>query len=100
MLPSSARPRAAMAPMRARSNVVLPAPLRPIRPHMSPSSTSSETLRRIGTGPIATLRFSTLSTGRPRGAGVAHLGAADEGLHPRIGEGRGGRAVGDDRAVV
>src|SRR5262245_17944485 len=85
-----------MAPMRARSSVVLPAPLRPMSPHMSPSSTESETLRRIGTGPIATLRSDTLSMALP----AAYLGAADEGLHALVGQRRGGRAVGDHGAVV
>src|SRR5262245_65201434 len=86
-----------MAPMSARNSVVLPAPLRPMRPHMSPSRTSSDTLRMIGTGPIDTVRSVTLSTGRLPGA---RLGAADIGLHLRVAERRRGRPVGDHGAVV
>src|SRR5687767_14159563 len=82
--PSSALPLAGIAPIRARRSVVLPAPLRPIRPHISPSRRSSDASRMIGTGPIATLRLVTLSMG---GALTrAHLGAADQDLHLLVGE--------------
>src|SRR3981189_1292342 len=90
-------PVAGMAPIRARSNVVLPAPLRPIRPHISPSARSSAALRMIGTGPIETSRSDTLSMGMPF---ALRLGAADEGLPPAIGERGRRRAVGDHRSVV
>src|SRR5262249_3940862 len=96
--PSVAVPLAGSAPIRARSSVVLPAPLRPIRPHISPSSNSSAASRTIGTGPIATLRFVTLSMRRR--LRVLGPGAADEGLHAGIGERHGGRTVGDHGAVV
>src|SRR6185436_6880133 len=94
--PNSALPVAGSAPIRARSNVVLPAPLRPIRPHISPSRRSNEASRMIGTGPIATLRLDTLSMGRAR----AELGAADQHLHLLVGERDRRRAVGDHGAVV
>src|SRR5882762_1660728 len=96
--PSIALPLAGNAPMRARRNVVLPAPLRPMRPHIWPSSSASEASRTIGTGPIATLSPATLSIGRL--GDRLGLGAADEGPHPRIGERHGGRAVRDHGAVI
>ena len=43
-------------------SVVLPAPLRPIRPIIAPLGTSSETSRKICIAAIETLRFSILST--------------------------------------
>src|ERR1700716_2215319 len=90
-------PVAGMAPIRARSKVVLPAPLRPIRPHISPSARSSDALRMTGTGPIETSRSETLSMGMPF---AVRLGAADEGLYPAIGERGGPRAVGNYRPIV
>ena len=48
-------PLAGIAPISARMKVVLPAPLRPIRPHISPSSSVERASRTIGTGPIETL---------------------------------------------
>ena len=59
--PSLTLPVAGIAPIKARSKVVLPAPLRPIRPHISPSARSSDALRMTGTGPIETSRSETLS---------------------------------------
>src|SRR3954469_14618550 len=88
-------PVAGIAPISARSSVVLPAPLRPIRPHMRPSSTLSEALRMIGIGPIETLRFSTLSMGAAFDAN-----AADQFLHQRIVERLMRATVGDHRAIV
>src|SRR5262249_44051832 len=81
--------------MSARSNVVLPAPLRPMRPHISPSPASSEALRMTDTAPIVTLRSQTLNM-----ALAVRLRAADECLHARIREREGRRAVRDHGAVV
>src|SRR5437879_137608 len=97
---SSALPLAAMAPISARINVVLPAPLRPMRPHISPSARSSEASRTIGTGPIATSSERTLSIGRPRQHRKVLLGSSDQQLHSGVAERLVRRAVGDQRAVV
>src|SRR6187431_1681072 len=97
--PSLTLPVAGIAPIRARMKVVLPAPLRPIRPHISPSSSSSEASRMIGIGPIDTLSAETLSIGRRLLRGGA-LGAADQFLHTCIRQRHGGRAVGDHGAIV
>src|SRR6267142_3629143 len=85
-----------MAPLAARSrpmmvfiSVVLPAPLRPMRPVMLPVGSSSDTPRRICTAAIDTLRFCTLST-------PAH----HVPLHLRVREGDFRRRVGDDAPVV
>src|SRR3974377_1644253 len=97
--PSSILPVAGIAPISARSNVVLPAPLRPIRPHISPSLTLSDASRMIGTGPIETSRFATLSM-----AGLLdrsfEANAANQFLHLLIRQRLGRCAVGDHRAVV
>src|SRR3974390_3707443 len=97
--PSSILPVAGIAPISARSNVVLPAPLRPIRPHTSPSLTLSDASRMIGTGPIETSRFATLSM-----AGLLdrsfEANAANQFLHLLIRQGLGRCAVGDHGAVV
>src|SRR2546430_9969120 len=83
-------PRAALrSPMMVFMSVVLPAPLRPMRPVIEPGGTSSDTPRRICTAAIDTWRFSTLSTA-----------ADDVALHLRIGERRLRRGVGDDAPVV
>src|SRR3954454_21384998 len=87
-----------MMPMSARRSVVLPAPLRPIRPHISPSLTSSDALRTTGTGPMATSRLSILST--RRGPGGYWLRAADKRLHAGIGERLRRCAVGNYCPVV
>src|SRR6476619_7199693 len=82
--------------MSARSNVVLPAPLRPMRPHISPSASSSEALQMTGTAPIVTSRAQTLSMA----LAVRLFRAADKCVHARIRERKGRRAVGDHGAVV
>src|SRR5258706_3524261 len=82
-------PLALSSPMTAFMSVVLPAPLRPIRPIIAPLGTSSETPRRMRIAPIETLRFSILSTN-----------TYDVALHLRVVEGGLGRRVGDDPAVV
>src|SRR5688572_6987932 len=96
---SSALPLAGSAPIRARMKVVLPAPLRPIRPHISPSLSWSEASRMIGIGPIDTLSAETLSMGRGLRRGAA-LGAAYQFLHTCIRQRHGGRVVGDHGAIV
>src|SRR5689334_16884835 len=70
-------------------SVVLPAPLRPMRPVMEPAGSSSDTPRRICTDWIETSRPSTLS-----------MDAHHIFLYFRVGEGFPGRGVGDDAAVV
>src|ERR1700733_12354118 len=97
--PSSARPLAGMAPMMARNKVVFPAPLRPISPHISPSSSANDAPRMIGTGPIETLRFDTLNMGGRAGSALPP-GTADQGLNTLIAQRFGGRPVGDHGAVV
>src|SRR3954468_4127972 len=76
-------------PMMVFMSVVLPAPLRPMRPIIDPVGSSSDTPRRMWTAAMDTLRSSTLST-------LAH----HVPLHIRIGQGDRGRRVGDDAAVV
>src|SRR5688572_28043092 len=56
--------RAGRRPMTAHMSVVLPAPLRPIRPTNFPVGTSRSTTRRIPTDWIATSRPSMRSTFR------------------------------------
>src|SRR5215813_8417765 len=94
--PNSALPRAGSAPISARIKVVFPAPLRPIKPHISPSFTAREASRIIGIDPIETLRFSILSMARPR----LEPHAGDELLHPRIIQRLVRGAIGYHRAVV
>src|SRR6266581_3026003 len=78
-------------------SVVLPAPLRPMRPAMLPVGSSRETPRRICTDWMATLRFSTLNTLRLDSLKLSpyyittNLGIVQRGL---------GRRVGDDAAFV
>src|SRR5260221_4410143 len=89
-------PLALSRPMIAFMSVVLPAPLRPIRPIIDPDGTSSETSRRICIAPIETSRLATLST-----AVVPLIATAyDVTLHLGILQHRLGRRVGDDAAVV
>src|SRR3954454_7791135 len=95
--PSSALPLAGSAPISARSKVVLPAPLRPMSPHISPSFTLSEAPRTIGTGPMETERSATLSMRR---SARAQMHAGYQFLHLGVAERRLRRAVSDDRAVV
>src|SRR3954471_2690522 len=76
-------------------SVVLPAPLRPIKPTIAPVGNSSVTSRRICTDWIATFRLTTLSMV----ARLAH--AADHvALDLRVLEGDVRRRVGDDAPVV
>src|SRR6201998_4677797 len=88
-----------MAPMMARNSVVFPAPLRPISPHISPSSSANEAPRMIGTGPIDTLRLDTLNIGNGACSALPP-GTADQRLNAGIGQRYGRRPVGDDGAVV
>src|SRR3982750_1020418 len=80
-------------PITAFISVVLPAPLRPMRPIIACSGTASVTPRRICTALMATLRLRTSSM---RGLGAAHHMAAPLG----IGERHLGTCVGDDAPVV
>src|SRR5260221_5793503 len=82
-------PDAFSRPITLFMSVVLPAPLRPIRPTIAPPGTSSDTSRRMRIAAIETLRFSTLSTG-------TYDIAPDLG----VGERRVRRGVGDDAPVV
>src|ERR1700678_2836816 len=97
--PSMTLPVAGIAPMTARNRVVLPAPLRPIRPHISPASSASEAPRMIGTGPIATLRSAILSMAAAAGSGAGTC-AADEGLDLWVSKRLAGWGIGNYGAVV
>src|SRR5262249_8247890 len=98
MGPSSAFPVAGTAPINARKRDVLPAPLRPMRPHISPSRRSIAALRTIWVRPIETPRSTTLSISRaPLQAGI---GSADEGLNLWIGERDRRRSVRNYGTVV
>src|ERR1700754_2873848 len=83
--------------MMARNKVVLPAPLRPMSPHISSSSRAKEALRMMGIGPIETLRLDTLSMG---GSPSGDLGPADQRLHAGIRQCRRRCAIGDHGAIV
>src|SRR5258705_590207 len=85
----TAPPLALSKPISAFISVVLPAPLRPMRPIIEPLGTSSDTSRRMRIAAMDTLKFSTLSTV-----------ADDVALHFRICEPRLRRGVGDDAALV
>src|SRR5918994_3889437 len=78
------------SPMTVFMSVVLPAPLRPMRPVIEPVGSSSDTPRRICTEAIDTLRLLMLSTG------ATH----DVALHLGILQGHRGRRVGNDAAIV
>src|SRR5262249_30762683 len=97
--PSSAIPLAGMAPMMARNNVVFPEPLRPISPHISPSSSANEAPRMTGIGPIDTLRSDTLNIG-DRASRALQLRAADQSLDTGVRERNGRRSIGYHRALV
>src|SRR3569832_1171055 len=97
MAPSTALPLAGKAPISARSRVVLPAPLRPMSPHISPSFTTSDAPRTIGTGPMETDRSAMLSMRR---SARAHMHAGDQFLHFGIAKRGIRRTVGDHRAVI
>src|SRR4051812_42329537 len=96
---SSALPVAGIAPMMARNRVVFPAPLRPIRPHIPPSSTVKEASRMIGMGPMETLRPDTLNIGDGACCTLSS-GTADQGLNARVAQSCCRRAVGDYGAVI
>src|SRR5213594_1234801 len=98
MRSSSALPVAGTAPINARRNVVLPAPLRPMRPHISPSRRSIAALRTIWICPIETPRSTTLSMSRTHAR--SGIGSADERLNLRIGERDRRWSVRNDSAVV
>src|SRR6476620_1501321 len=86
-------------PMIERISVVLPAPLRPMRPLNFPGGTCMFTLRRMLTGPIETSRPSMRSTRRLLARWMqwlpdhiaAHVGVVQYDLR---------LAVGDDAALV
>src|SRR5687767_8306744 len=79
------------SPMMVRISVVLPAPLRPMRPANWPAPTCRRTLRRMPTGPMETETPSSLSMRRLANYVAPHFGRVQH-LHRR--------AVGDDAAVV
>src|SRR5687768_2761021 len=78
------------SPMTVLMRVVLPAPLRPMRPVIEPAASSSDTPRRMCTEAIDTLRLVRLSTRAPY-----HV-ALYFGILQRDGR----RRVGDDAPVV
>src|SRR3954447_10879122 len=96
---SSALPVAGMAPMMARNRVVFQAPLRPISPHIPPSSTVKEASRMIGIGPMDTLRPDTLNIGRSACC-TLRPGTADQCLNASVAQSCCRRAVGDYGAVI
>src|SRR3989442_274551 len=83
--------RCASRPMMVRISVVLPAPLRPIRPANSPAPTSMLTLRRIAMGPIDTEMLSSRSM-RLLADHITPYLLGCQYFH--------GRPVGDDPALV
>src|SRR5688500_4524787 len=96
--PASAAPSKLMAPeawrsspMIVRISVVLPAPLRPMRPANWPAPTSMLTPRRIPTGPIETETASSRNMRRLPDHVAAHLFGVQH---------LAGLPVGDDLAVV
>src|SRR5258707_13588175 len=85
----TAPPLALSKPISAFISVVLPAPLRPMRPIIEPLGTSTDTSRRMRIAAMDTLKFSALSTV-----------AVDVALHFRIGEPRRRLWVGYDWRVA
>src|SRR4051812_4291877 len=83
-------------PMMVFMSVVLPAPLRPMRPIMDPVGSSSDTPRRMCTASMDTLRSWTLSTSALQALTLAH----HVPLYIGIGQHDRGRRVGDDAAIV
>src|SRR3954467_14858763 len=71
-------------PMMVFIRVVLPAPLRPMRPVIDPGVSSSDTSRRMCTAAIDTFRFVTLSTVARHVA--AHVLVGERGLRRRVGD--------------
>src|SRR4029079_1924713 len=76
-------------PMMVFMSVVLPAPLRPMRPVIEPGARSRDTSRRTCTAAMDTLRRWTLS-----------MTARDIAAHILVGERGLRRRIGDDAAVV
>src|SRR4051812_29456672 len=87
-------------PMMLFISVVLPAPLRPIKPVMPPVGSVSDTSRRICTDWIETFRCSTLSIARALLVQPLQRAANHEALDLRVVERDLRRCVGDDLAVV
>src|SRR5919106_854529 len=83
-------------PMIVFMSVVLPAPLRPMRPIIDPVGSSSDTPRRMCTAAIDTLRFSILSICALHAPTLAY----DVSLHLRIRQRDRRRRVGDDAPVI
>src|SRR5215471_7665627 len=89
---NSRRPVPGVKPMIVRSNVVLPAPLRPMSPANSSASTSRSTSRRMATGPMDTDTPSSLSMRRLLTDHIAaHILHAQHGLR---------RTIADDAALI
>src|SRR5688572_32992066 len=78
------------SPITVLMSVVLPAPLRPMRPVIEPAASSSDTPRRMCTEAIDTLRLLRLSTRTPH-----HMP-----LYFGILQRDGRRRVGDDAPIV
>src|SRR3989441_5547086 len=82
--------RCASRPMMVRISVVLPAPLRPMRPANSPAPTSMLTLRRMAIGPMDTETRSSRSMCLLANHVTAHLlrrqdlGGGTVGDHPAL----------------
>src|SRR4051812_32876741 len=102
MLPSKCTDplRARRMPMIERISVVLPAPLRPIRPVNLPAGNSMFTLRRMLIEPIETSRPSIRSTRHLPAAGWMQLLADHIAAHLRVLQHLLRLAVGDDAALV
>src|SRR4029453_7848137 len=93
-------PRAGRRPMMPRMSVVLPAPLRPMRPAIMPLGSSSATSRRMLTDPIDTSSPLILSIGVVRFS-CQDLGAAGHiAANLLVGEHRGGQTIGENTALV
>src|SRR5882762_2516343 len=93
-------PEALRRPITLFMSVVLPAPLRPMRPAIVPGGTSSETPRRICTDWIATFRFSTFSTLFPAFIHTVKFSANNKTANFGVVQCHLGRRIGDDAAVI
>src|SRR6476620_877318 len=97
-------PRAGSAPINARIRVVLPAPLRPIRPENCRSPSDSCASRMISMVPIETCSAETSSMGRSAGVEFAVLRpdqrSCDELAHAFVAERLCRRPVRNHGAVV